>query len=127
MRKGLPFRSAYKISGRIVSECLKKDTVLEELPIEEYKKHSELFDIDLYDEISLETCVDKRISEGGTSVNSVEMQIQYIKDKYNFNYINNAEGLLQRGACSIFAEQSADTGQNSIGFSRPCRQGFELI
>lgn len=84
VRKGLPFRSAYKISGRIVSECLKKDTVLEELPIEEYKKHSELFDIDLYDEISLETCVDKRISEGGTSVNSVEMQIQYIKDKYNF-------------------------------------------
>ena len=84
VRKGLPFRSAYKISGRIVSECLKKDTVLEELPIEEYKKHSELFDIDLYDEISLETCVDKRISEGGTSVKSVEMQIQYIKDKYNF-------------------------------------------
>jgi argininosuccinate lyase len=84
VRKGLPFRSAYKISGRIVSECLKKDTVLEELPIEEYKKHSELFDIDLYDEISLETCVDKRISEGGTSVNSVEMQIQYIKVKYNF-------------------------------------------
>ena len=84
VRKGLPFRSAYKISGRIVSECLKKDTVLEELPIEEHKKHSELFDIDLYDEISLETCVDKRISEGGTSVNSVEMQIQYIKDKYNF-------------------------------------------
>ena len=84
VRKGLPFRSAYKISGRIVSECLKKYTVLEELPIEEYKKHSELFDIDLYDEISLETCVDKRISEGGTSVNSVEMQIQYIKDKYNF-------------------------------------------
>ena len=84
VRKGLPFRSAYKISGRIVSECLKKDTVLEELPIEEYKKHSELFDIDLYDEISLETCVEKRISEGGTSVNSVEMQIQYIKDKYNF-------------------------------------------
>ena len=84
VRKGLPFRSAYKISGRIVSECLKKDTVLEELPIEEYKKHSELFDIDLYDEISLETCVDKRISEGGTSVNSVEMQIQYIKYKYNF-------------------------------------------
>lgn len=84
VRKGLPFRSAYKISGRIVSECLKKDTVLEELPIEEYKKYSELFDIDLYDEISLETCVEKRISEGGTSVNSVEMQIQYIKERYNF-------------------------------------------
>ena len=43
VRKGLPFRSAYKISGRIVSECLKKDTVLEELPIEEYKKTQRTF------------------------------------------------------------------------------------
>ena len=84
VRKGLPFRSAYKISGQIVSECLKKDAVLEDLPIEEYRKYSDLFDTDLYDEISLETCVEKRVSEGGTSVNSVDMQIKYIKEKYNF-------------------------------------------
>ncbi len=84
VRKGLPFRSAYKISGQIVSECLKSDAVLEELPIEEYRKYSDLFDTDLYDEISLEACVKKRISEGGTSVDSVEMQIQYIKERYNF-------------------------------------------
>ncbi len=84
VRKGLPFRSAYKISGQIVSECLKKDVVLEDLPIEEYRKYSDLFDTDLYNEISLETCVEKRVSEGGTSVNSVDMQIKYIKEKYNF-------------------------------------------
>lgn len=84
VRKGLPFRSAYKISGQIVSECLKKDAVLEDLPIEEYRKYSDLFDTDLYNEISLETCVEKRVSEGGTSVNSVDMQIKYIKEKYNF-------------------------------------------
>lgn len=83
VKKGLPFRSAYKISGQIVAECLKSGEVLETLPITEYKKHSELFDTDLYDFISLETCVEKRISEGGTSVKSVESQIQYLKGILN--------------------------------------------
>ena len=46
------------------------------MTIEEYKKYSELFEDDLYNEISLETCVSKRISEGGTSVESVEKQIK---------------------------------------------------
>ena len=81
--KGLPFRSAYKISGQIVAECLKTGEVLETLSLDEYKKHSPLFGDDLYDFISLETCVEKRISEGGTSVKSVEKQIQYVKGILN--------------------------------------------
>ena len=40
--KGLPFRSAYKISGQIVAECIRKNTVLEELPLDEYKKFSKI-------------------------------------------------------------------------------------
>ena len=80
VKKGMPFRSAYKISGQLVAECIKNNTVLEELPLEAYKAHSELFEADLYGEIDLLTCVEKRVSEGGTSVKSVETQIKYVKE-----------------------------------------------
>ena len=80
VKKGMPFRQAYKISGSIVAECIKKDLVLETLPLEEYKKYSEIFEDDLYNEIDLKTCVEKRISEGGTSVSSVIAQIKYVKE-----------------------------------------------
>ena len=80
VKKGLPFRSAYKISGQIVAKCLKDGKILETLSISEYKEFSELFEADIYNEISLETCVNKRISEGGTSVASVEKQIEYVNN-----------------------------------------------
>lgn len=83
VKKGLPFRSAYKISGSIVADCIKSGDVLETLTLDKYKTYSDLFDNDVYDDISLETCVNKRISEGGTSVASVEAQIKYIKGKYS--------------------------------------------
>lgn len=78
-KKGMPFRSAYKITGEIVAECIAKKTVLDALSLEEYKAHSDIFEEDLYNEISLETCVAKRISEGGTSVASVAKQISDVK------------------------------------------------
>ena len=81
VKKGLPFRSAYKISGQIVAHCIAEKTVLEELTLDVYKSYSELFDADLYNEISLDTCVSKRISEGGTSIGSVEAQIKYVREK----------------------------------------------
>lgn len=81
VKKGLPFRSAYKICGQIVGDCIKNGKVLETLELDEYKKYSQLFDADLYGEISLKTCVEKRISEGGTSPKSVEKQIAYVKGK----------------------------------------------
>ena len=80
VKKGLPFRSAYKISGSIVAQCIREGQVLETLPLEVYQGYSPLFAEDLYEEISLETCVSKRISEGGTSVASVEAQIAYVKE-----------------------------------------------
>jgi len=83
VKKGMPFRSAYKISGQIVSDCIKSGKVLETLAIEEYKNYSDVFETDLYDEINLETCVNKRISEGGTSPKSVEKQIEYVRGKLN--------------------------------------------
>ena len=75
-KKGMPFRAAYKIVGQIVALCIEKRTVLDDLPLDEYRAYSDLFEEDLYGEISLETCVAKRISEGGTSVVSVEAQIE---------------------------------------------------
>ena len=80
VKKGMPFRSAYKISGQIVAQCIREGLVLETLPLAEYQKYSELFTEDLYHDIDLLTCVEKRISEGGTSVSSVEAQIAYVKE-----------------------------------------------
>jgi argininosuccinate lyase len=54
--------------------------VLEELPLALYKEYSDLFEMDLYNDIDLLTCVEKRISLGGTSVASVEKQMQYVKE-----------------------------------------------
>ena len=79
VKKGMPFRTAYKISGQIVSECIGKGLVLETFPIEEYKKHSELFDNDVYNDINIENCVEKRISAGGTSSASVKEEIELVK------------------------------------------------
>ena len=81
VKKGLPFRSAYKISGSIVAYCIENKLILEDLPIEKYREYSELFDMDLYNDIDLTTCVNKRVSVGGTSVESVEMQIKFVKEK----------------------------------------------
>ncbi|MBR3804807.1 MAG: argininosuccinate lyase [Clostridia bacterium] len=80
VKKGLPFRTAYKISGSIVSDCIKNNTVLEKLPLDKYKEYSELFENDLYQEIDLLTCVEKRVSYGGTSVSSVNGQIKFVKE-----------------------------------------------
>ena len=78
-KKGFPFRSAYKLTGEIVAECIEKKTVLDALSLEEYKAHSEVFESDLYDEISLRACVEKRISAGGTGFASVERQIESVR------------------------------------------------
>ena len=81
VKKGMPFRSAYKISGQLVAKCIADGCVLETLPLETYKQYSDLFSEDLYQDIDLLTCVQKRISEGGTSVQSVEAQIAYVKER----------------------------------------------
>lgn len=83
VRKGLPFRSAYKISGQIVAKCQAEGYVLENLPIGEYRAVCDLFEEDLYQDIDLKTCVEKRISEGGTSPRSVAAQIEYVNSMLN--------------------------------------------
>ena len=80
VKKGMPFRSAYKISGSLVAQCIRENIVLEELPLDAYKAYSDLFDNDLYEAIDLVTCVETRISEGGPAAASVEKQIAYVKE-----------------------------------------------
>ncbi len=77
-KKGLPFRTAYKISGQAVAYCIANGLILETVPIETYKEFDEHFDIDVYDAIDLRTCVETRISAGGTGFASVEKQIEYV-------------------------------------------------
>ncbi len=83
VKKGMPFRSAYKIVGETVRKCTERNITLEDLTIEEYKEISSLFEKDVYKEISLETCVNKRISLGGTSVKMVEEHISIVKKILN--------------------------------------------
>ena len=78
VRKGMPFRTAYKIVGQIVAECTDKGLVLETLPLESYRAHSELFDEDLFDAISLETCVSQRTSPGSVSAPSLDAQFAFL-------------------------------------------------
>jgi argininosuccinate lyase len=78
VRKGLPFRSAYKIVGQIVAECTNKGLVLETLPLEAYQAHSDLFTEDLFDAISLETCVSQRTSPGSVSAPSLDAQFAFL-------------------------------------------------
>lgn len=79
-KKGEPFRSAYKTVGTIVAHCIKTGKTLETVSLCEYKSFSPLFEEDVYGEISLETCVKKRVSEGGTGPSSVEKQIELLKN-----------------------------------------------
>ncbi len=78
-KKGIPFRTAYKITGQLVAYCIQTGTVLEKLPLEYLQQQHPAFESDVYGEISLETCVSKRISAGSTSPQSVDAQIQYLQ------------------------------------------------
>lgn len=81
VKKGMPFRDAYKISGTLVAQCISKGLTLETLPMEEYKKMTELFGEDVYEAISLETCVKGRLSQGGPSPDAVKIQIELAKEQ----------------------------------------------
>ena len=77
--RGIAFRDAYHISGRLVHDCIEKGIVLEDVSIEDYKKYSPLIGEDVYEAIDLTNCVQKRLSAGGTSVESVETQLDHFR------------------------------------------------
>ena len=74
-KKGVPFREAYKITGELVSYSIDNDKTLETLDISEYKQFCDKFDNDIYDEINLTTCVNKRNVIGGPAPQQVKKHI----------------------------------------------------
>ena len=78
VKKGMAFRTAYKITGQLVAFCTEKNIVLEEVPLDVLKSYSQLFENDVYQAICLDTCVNERKSYGGPSPESVEIQINYV-------------------------------------------------
>ena len=79
VKKGMPFRDAYKITGRLVAQCIEKQLTLETLPLADYQAASPVFEEDVYQAIALETCVSERRVEGGPSPEAVQKQIDAVK------------------------------------------------
>ena len=85
VKKGRPFRTAYKTSGKLVAYCIRCGKVLESLTLDEYKSFDELFDEDIYQAVDIENCTMSRASEGGPSPESVDAQIKYVRENIEKN------------------------------------------
>ncbi len=80
VNKGVPFRDAHGIVGQLVLYCIEKNISLDEMSLEEYKKISPVFEEDIYEAISLETCVEKRETIGAPGRTSMEKVIAVNED-----------------------------------------------
>ncbi len=80
VKKGMPFRDAYKITGTLVARCIAEGLTLETLPLETYREMTDLFTEDVYEAISLETCVKGRSSYGGPSPEAVQKQLAGLRE-----------------------------------------------
>ena len=78
-KKGMPFRDAYTVTGRLVADCTARGKTLEELTLEELREVSDLFGQDVYEALNLENCMALRNSFGGPARESVERQIALIE------------------------------------------------
>ena len=78
VKKGMPFRDAHSVIGRLVLLCLDKKCAIEDLSIAELKELSELFDEDVYDAISLKTCVERRMTKGAPG--EIKKAIEHYKE-----------------------------------------------
>ena len=84
VKKGMPFRDAHAVIGRLVLYCIENNKAIHELKLLELKSICDMFDMDVYDEISLEACVEKRITTGGPSRMAITNEIAK-----NDEFINN--------------------------------------
>ncbi len=81
VNKGVPFRDAHGIIGRLVLYCIDKDTSIDALSLEELQSISEIFQEDIYEAISLKTCVEKRLTLGAPGAEAMEKVLE-INRKY---------------------------------------------
>ena len=75
VRAGVPFRDAHGIVGRLVLACIEKGIALDDLPLEEYRKESSAFQEDIFDAISMKTCIEKRITKGAPGPDALREMI----------------------------------------------------
>ena len=85
VNKGMPFRDAHSVIGKLVLYCIDKNCSIDELAIDELKSFSEMFDSDIYNAISLETCVNKRLTIGAPSPDAMKKVIS-INEEFIKNY-----------------------------------------
>ncbi len=79
VKKGLPFRDAYKATGELVAKCIEMNLTLETLPLDEYKKICDIFDEGVYEAIGLEKCAYERSPIGGPSPDNVRREVERMR------------------------------------------------
>ena len=79
VKKGVPFRDAHSIVGRLVLYGISNEKALDELTLEEFKAESDIFDEDIYEAISLKTCVEKRLTYGAPGHEGMQRILEYYK------------------------------------------------
>ena len=82
VKKGMPFRQAHETTGRMVLDCLKQNRALLDLSLEEMRAYSPLFDQDVYEALSILTCVEQRRVPGGPAPQAVEDAIRQTEDYF---------------------------------------------
>ncbi len=80
---GIPFRDAHGIIGRLVLYCIDKNCALDDLSLDEFKQFSPAFEQDIYEAISLKTCVEKRNTIGAPGTQAIERMIKHCEDILN--------------------------------------------
>ncbi len=93
VNKGVPFRDAHGIIGRLVLYCIDNDKAIDELSIEELRDICPKFDEDIYDAVSLKTCVEKRLTKGAPGREAMEKVIMINRDflEKNREYIRGGK------------------------------------
>ena len=81
--KGVPFRDAHGIIGRLVLYCIEKNTSIDALSLEELKEISNKFEEDIFEAVSLKTCVEKRLTTGGPGPEAMKKTIERCKAYLN--------------------------------------------
>lgn len=105
VNKGVPFRDAHGIIGRLVLYCIEKDTSIDALSLEELKAISDKFEADIYDAVSLETCVNKRLTVGAPGPEAMKKVIALHRE-----YLSKEEDLMPTpDGCEIICEVTEDT------------------
>ena len=79
--RGVPFRDAHGIVGRLVLRCIEKNQALDDLSLEEFKEASPVFDADIYEAISLKSCVEKRVTIGAPGPEAMKQVIEICRER----------------------------------------------